>query len=335
MKLTIEKYLRESRRLFPLAYESRETYKNILKNLSKAVKSFNDQIEIVGIYTPEYKNTVLNLDKCYIVIDFSLMDLLIELTYIYEKNDWERYKYLFYVLAQEPELEAGNLDKVLFYSTLTDRLFDEEKERVIEESRNLYHILLSFYFITYHEFFHEQEKQYPQDDKYYEALIDYLKSIKYEGDYTLGEIAQEVICDTEAIIQLLYTGVGLQQGFVTKSKLFEICLDTLVMLTVIQLLLKRLSNVNEITKRIWATFGWISTFMRQHEVFKDIKYPLIIEKAKNKISLFIDQTIMAARNERKETVQIPDLSDNEKDELLAVFLKKRNGVIIKPPTSDA
>ena len=335
MKLTINTYLRKSRRLFPLASESQELYRNILFNLNKAIKNFDNQLNIVGIYTPEYRNAIVPLDESYIVIDFSLMDLIIELKYIFENNDWERYQYLFYVLAQEPELEAGNIDKVLFYNTLADKLFDEEKERIIENSRNILHVLLSFYFITYHEFFHYQEKQYPHNAEYYAALREYIKSIEYNGIYSPDDIAAEVICDTEAIIQLLYSGVGLREGFVQKAELFEICLDTLVMLTVIQLLLKRISSANEITKRIWATFGWISMHMRQHEAFQGIDYQPIIEKAKQKISLFMEHTVRIAKEERKEKVQIPDLSEAECNELLAVFLKRRDGVNykgIKPRT---
>ena len=269
------------------------------------------------------------LDRSYIVIDFSLMDSLIELSYIVETNDWERFKYLYYVLSQEPELEAGNLDKVFFYSTLADSLFDEEKEGIIDDSKNMLKILLSFYFITYHEFFHYQEKSYPHNQTYYSTLGDYIKTIKYESTNSIDEIAEEVICDTEAIIQLLYTGVGLEQGFISKTELFEICLDTLVMLTVIQLLLQRIGSVNEITKRIWATFGWINIFMSENEILQGIDYSSIIEKEKNKISLFLEKTISVSKGERKEKVQIPDLSDEEQIELLTVFLQRRDGVIIK------
>ena len=67
MKLTIEQFLRESRRIFPLADESQELYRNVLFNLNKAIKNFDEQIELVGIYTPEYKNTIVTLDKRYIV----------------------------------------------------------------------------------------------------------------------------------------------------------------------------------------------------------------------------------------------------------------------------
>ena len=136
MNLSINQILRKSRRLFPLASESQELYRNILFNLDKSIKNFDDQISLVGIYTPEYRNSIISLDKRYIIIDFSLMDLLIELEYIYQNNDWERFRYLYYVLSQEPELESGNLDKVFFYSALADKLFDEEKEIEIDNSKN-------------------------------------------------------------------------------------------------------------------------------------------------------------------------------------------------------
>ncbi len=329
IELSIERYLKESRRLLPLSHESKELYKNILFNLNKSVKNFDDEISIVGIYTPEYKNTIVPLDKCYIVIDFSLMDLLIELTYIFENNDWERFRYLYYVLSQEPELESGNLDKVFFYSTLADSLFDEEKEVLIDDSKNMLNILLSFYFITYHEFFHYQEKSYPHNQNYYANLKKYIDSINFESSNTTDQIAEEVICDTEAINQLLHSGVGLDDGFVDKTKLFEICLDTLVMLTVIQLLLHRINNVNEITKRVWATFGWINKYLSENKIFQDIDYLSVIQKEENKISLFFENTLKNAHDEHNMKVQIPDLSNEEQIELLNVLLKRKDGVIIK------
>ena len=329
MNLSIKQILRESRRLFPLAAESQELYRNILFNLDKAIKNFDEQIKLVGIYTPEYKNAIIPLDKRYIIIDFSLMDLLIELEYIYQNNDWERFRYLYYVLSQEPELEAGNLDKVFFYSALADRLFDEEKEIIIDNSKNMLKLLHSFYFITYHEFFHDLEQQYPHSANYYSVLTDYIKSINMNTNSTPSDIAKEVICDTEAIIQILHTGTGLDDGFTSKNEIFETCLDTLVILSVIQLLLKRLDSSLEITKRIWATFGWINIYLHENEVFQDIDYASIIDKAQQKITLFIRNILSAAKEEQNENILIPDLSDDEQAELLNKFLNIKNGAIIQ------
>lgn len=329
MKLTIERFLRESRRIFPLADESQELYRNILFNLNKAIKNFDEQIELVGIYTPEYKNTIVTLDKRYIVIDFSLMDLLIELEFIYQNNDWQRFRYLYYVLSQEPELESGNLDKVFFYSTLADKLFDEEKEIEIDNSKNMLRLLHAFYFITYHEFFHDIEQQCPHSSNYYSVLKSYIESIELKTSADYLDIAKEVICDTEAIIQILHTGVGLEDGFTTKDNIFETCLDTLIILSVIQMLLKRLDSAVEITKRIWATFGWINIYLCEDEIFQDIDYANIINKAEQKIMLFIKNIQTATKEERDERVLIPDLSDDEKLELLDVFLNIKDGVIIR------
>lgn len=329
MNLAIERFLRESRRLFPLSDESKELYRNVLFNLNKAIKNFDEQIDIVGIYTPEYKNTIVALDKRYIIIDFSLMDLLIELEYIYNNSDWERFRYLYYVLSQEPELEAGNLDKVFFYSTLADKLFDEEKEVVIDNSKNFLKLLHSFYFITYHEFFHDLEQQYPHSANYYSILVDYIESINLNANSAPLDIAKEVICDTEAIIQILHTGTGLEYGFATKNDIFETCLDTLVVLSVIQLLLKRLDSAIEITKRIWATVTWINVYLHENEVFQDIDYTSIIEKAKQKMMLFTKNTLEIAKAERNERILIPDLSDDEQLELLSTFLDNKNGIIIQ------
>lgn len=329
MKLAIERLLRESRRLFPLADESQELYRNILFNLNKAIKNFDEQIELVGIYTPEYKNTIVALDKRYIVIDFSLMDLLIELEYIYQNSDWERFRYLYYVLSQEPELETGNLDKVFFYSALADKLFDEEKEIAIDNSKNMLKLLHAFYFITYHEFFHDLEQQYPHSSNYYSVLKKYIETIDLDANSSSLDIAKEVICDTEAIIQMLYTGTGLEDGFTTKNNIFETCLDTLVILSVIQLLLKRLDSAMEITKRIWATFGWINIYLSENEVLQDIDYAGIIDKAKQKIMLFTRNIQIAVKEERNEQILIPDLSNDEQLELLSVFLNIKDGVIIR------
>lgn len=329
MKLTIERFLQESRRLFPLAEESKELYRNILFNLNKAIKNFDDQIDVVGIYTPEYKNTIVTLDKRYIVIDFSLMDILIELEYIYQNNDWERFRYLYYVLSQEPELEAGNLDKVFFYSALADKLFDEEKEIMIDNSKNILKLLHAFYFITYHEFFHDLEQQYPHSKNYYSTLIDYIESIELDASSASLDIAKEVICDTEAIIQILHTGTGLEYGFTTKNDIFETCLDTLVILSVIQLLLKRLASAMEITKRIWATFAWITIYIHENEVFQDIDYAKIIDKAQQKVIMFAKNIQAAVQEERNEHISIPDLSDDEQFDVLNTFLNIKDGVIIQ------
>ena len=297
--------------------------------MNKAIKNFDEQIELVGIYTPEYKNTIVTLDKRYIVIDFSLMDLLIELEFIYQNSDWQRFRYLYYVLSQEPELESGNLDKVFFYSTLADKLFDEEKEIEIDNSKNMLKLLHAFYFITYHEFFHDIEQQYPHSSNYYSVLKSYIESIELESSADYLDIAKEVICDTEAIIQILHTGVGLEDGFTTKDNIFETCLDTLIILSVIQILLKRLDSAVEITKRIWATFGWINIYLCENEIFQDIDYASIIDKAEQKIKLFIKNIQTATKEERDERVLIPDLSDDEKLELLDVFLNIKDGVIIR------
>lgn len=329
MNLSIEEILRESRRLFPLANESQELYRNVLFNLNKAIKNFDEQIEIVGIYTPEYKNAIIPLEKHYIVIDFSLMDLLIELEYIYQNNDWDRFRYLYYVLSQEPELESGNLDKVFFYSTLADKWFDEEKEIIIDNSKNMLKLLHAFYFITYHEFFHDLEKQHPHSKNYYSLLVEYIESIDLDANSTPLDIAKEVICDTEAIVQILHSGTGLEDGFTTKNDIFETCLDTLVILSVIQLLLKRLDSAMEITKRIWATVTWIDTYLHENEVFQDIDYTNIVGQAKQKIMLFTKNILELSRAERNERILIPDLSDDEQLELLHVFLSNKKGAIIQ------
>lgn len=329
MNLTIEEILRESRRLFPLANESQELYRNVLFNLNKAIKNFDEQIEIVGIYTPEYKNAIIPLDKRYIVIDFSLMDLLIELEYIYQNSDWDRFRYLYYVLSQESELESGNLDKVFFYSALADKLFDEEKEIVIDNSKNMLKILHAFYFIAYHEFFHDLEKQHPHSEDYYSVLVKFIESIDFDANSAPLDIAKEVICDTEAIVQILHTGTGLEDGFTTKNDIFETCLDTLVILSVVQLLLKRLDSAIEITKRIWATVTWIDIYLHENEVFQDIDYTNIVSRAKQKIMLFTKYILELARAERNERTLIPDISREEQLELLHVFLSNKKGVIIQ------
>lgn len=329
MNLTIEKYLRESRRLLPLAKESQEMYRNVLFNLNRAIKNFDESIELIGIYTPEYKNAIVFLDKRYIVIDFSLMDVLNELEYIYQNSDWDRFSYLYYVLSQEPELEAGNLDKVFFYSTLADARFDEGKEIAIEDSKNMLKLLHAFYFITYHEFFHNLEMYHPHSKDYYSILIEHIKAINFDANATPYDIAKEVICDTEAIVQMLHTGTGLEYGFTAKNDIFETCLDTLVSLSIIQLMLKRLDSAIEITKRIWATFAWIKIYLHKNDVFQDIDYINIIDRAKGKIVEFTERIFGLSTAERNERVLIPDISNENQIELLQVFLSNKNGIIIQ------
>lgn len=83
MKLSIETYLKTSRRLLALEQDSCEFYMCVLSGLNKYIRAYNEKINVVGIYTPEYRNTIVTLDEPYIVMDFSLMDLFVELSYIY------------------------------------------------------------------------------------------------------------------------------------------------------------------------------------------------------------------------------------------------------------
>ena len=69
--------------------------------------------------------------------------------------------------------------------------------------------------------------------------------------------------------------------------------------------------------------------MSKNKIFQDIDYLSVIQKEENKISLFFENTLKNAREERNMKVQIPDLSDEEQIELLNVLLKRKDGVIIK------
>ena len=113
MKLSIEKYLKTNRRLLQLEHESCNFYRCILLGLNRYIKEYDEKISVVGIYTPDYRNSIVTLDKPYVVLDFSVMDLFVELTYIYNNSDWERYKYLYYTISQQPALEAGDIDRAL------------------------------------------------------------------------------------------------------------------------------------------------------------------------------------------------------------------------------
>jgi len=114
VKLSIEQYLKATRQLLKIEEDSCEFNKVILSSLSKFAKNYDEKINIVGIYTPEYRNTIITLNEPYIVLDFSILDLFVELSYIYNNDDWNRYKYLYYTISQQPEYEAGDIDKVFF-----------------------------------------------------------------------------------------------------------------------------------------------------------------------------------------------------------------------------
>ena len=182
MELSIEQYLRESRQLLKMDETAYEFNKVILSSLNSFVKEYDEKINIVGIFTPEYRNTIVTLDVPYIVLDFSIMDLFVELSYIYNNNDWERYKYLYYTLSQQPEYEAGDIDKVFFYEALAARFFSDEKNRVVEDSKNISHMVLSFYFIALHELFHHYEKRFSAND-YHKRLREYIETIEYGGTF--------------------------------------------------------------------------------------------------------------------------------------------------------
>lgn len=164
-------------------------------------------------------------------------------------------------------------------------------------------------------------------------LKQYVNTIEYGGEFNMSEpeeIVSEVLCDTKSIIYLLNSNIGYQKSLVNnKEELFEICLDTLVLLTVVQVLLRRISSANDITKRVWATLGWITMYLYDHEAFQNIDFLPIIDREKNKISVFMQKILEFAKAETDETVLIPDFSDEEKMKLLTSLLKTRNGTIIR------
>ena len=332
MELSIEQYLRESRQLLKMGETAYEFNKVILSSLNSFVKEYDEKINIVGIFTPEYRNTIVTLDVPYIVLDFSIMDLFVELSYIYNNNDWGRYKYLYYTLSQQPEYEAGDIDKVFFYEALAARYFNDEKNRVVEESKNISHMVLSFYFIALHELFHHYEKRFSAND-YHKRLREYIETIEYGGTFctnTNDQIMSEVICDTRSIIYLMDQKIGYQKILVNnKDELFEICLDTLVQLTIIRVLLRKINNINDITKRVQATFGWIATYWSDYQAFKDIDYLPIIERAKNKIKLFMQKTTEIAKTDEDEDALIPNFSAEEKIELLTSLQNIKDGTIMR------
>ena len=85
----------------------------------------------------------------------------------------------------------------------------------------------------------------------------------------------------------------------------------------------------EITKRILATFAWINIYLHENEVFQDIDYASIIDKAQQKITLFTRNILYATKEEQNEHILIPDLCDDEQAELLSKFLNIKNGAIIQ------
>jgi len=193
-------------------------------------------------------------------------------------------------------------------------------------------MVLSSYFIALHELFHHYEKRFSASN-YHKRLKEYIETIEYGGTFctnTNNEIMTEVICDTRAIIYMMDQNIGNQKSLVnSKEELFEICLDTLVLLTIIRVLLRKINNANDITKRVMATLGWITMYWYDYEAFKDIDYLPIIERAKNKIKLFMEKTTEIAKDEEGEDAFIPNFSDEDKIELLISLQNIKNGTIIR------
>lgn len=325
--MTIDEYLKNCRHLLPISSFNQEFYTNILHSLEKPVKIFDKDIVLIGICTPECRNMMVILDKCYIIVDFSLMEYIIELNYISTYNDWERYEYLYYTSAQETELNNGDIDKMFFYISLADEMFSKEKEELIDNSRNVLKVLISQYFMIYHEFFHYQEKQYPHSENYYNLLVEYIKESKSTS--SSADIASEVICDTEALIQILHTGIGLEQGFISKNEIFEVSLEALIYLSIVRLLSKCLEDAKSITERIYATFGWINIYLRENETFQDIDFEEIVERARKKVFDFFEHTLFIAKNEKRKKVLIPNLSDVEKMDMIYRLSQKKKGTILR------